>query len=90
MKRMIIVLAMLAGLAGCGLLVLRHARRAPATRRALSAAQASRDVRVVDAWQSKIKLDLNTDYLPDALAKQRLMERLRREESKQRPAEGRN
>lgn len=93
MKRMIIVLALLAGLAVCGLLVLRHSRRAPAappTPEQAHATRDGRDLRAVDAWQSNIKLDLNTDYTPDALAKQRLMERLRHEESKQRPAEGRN
>ena len=93
MKRMTIVLALLTGLAVCGLLVLRHTRRvtvAPTPPPLAQSARDARDLRAFDAWQSNIKLDLNTDYTPDALAKQRLMERLRREESKQRPAEGRN
>lgn len=94
MKRMnLFAIVLVAGLAVGGLLVLRHARRLPAAPPAPEQAYATRDardLRAVDAWQAGIKLDPNTDYTPDALAKRRLVEKLRREEEKQRPQEGRN
>ena len=44
----------------------------------------------MDAWQAGIKPDTRTDYAPDPAAKERLMEKLRQEELRQRPQEGRN
>ena len=94
MKRMnLFVIVLVAGLAVCGWLVLRHARRVPMAPTPPPSAQSARDPRdlhAVDVWQAGIKLDPNTDYTPAARAKQRLMEKLRREEEKQRPQEGRN
>jgi len=67
----------LAGLAVSGWLVHRHWRRAlpPAVRTASPA---------MDAWQKSIRLDVKTDYADP------LLEKLRREEERQRPQEGRN
>jgi hypothetical protein len=44
----------------------------------------------MDVWQGSIKADTRTDYAPDPAAKARLMEKLRQEELRQRPQEGRN
>lgn len=70
-------LLLLVGLAVSGWLVHRHWRRStpPAARAAASA---------VEAWQKSVRLDLRTDYADP------LLEKLRREEERQRPQEGRN
>jgi hypothetical protein len=44
----------------------------------------------VDAWQQGIQLAPVGDYHADNEAARRLMEKLRREEERQRPQEGRN
>jgi hypothetical protein len=44
----------------------------------------------MDEWQAGIKPDTRTDYTSDPAATKRLMEKLRQEELRQRPQEGRN
>ncbi len=68
---------LLVGLAVSGWLVHRHWRRTvpPAVRATPPA---------VDTWQRSIRLDSRTDYTDP------LREKLRREEERQRPQEGRN
>lgn len=79
------VTLIIVGVFVCGLLVLRHAVRnaplepSPATERQTEAEQ----LRAVDTWQSNIRLDASPDYT-DA------MEKLRKEERRQRPQEQRN
>jgi hypothetical protein len=48
------------------------------------------DHRALNAWQGAIKLDPGSGYAPDAETTRRLQEKLRREEQRQRPQEGRN
>ena len=93
MKRMTFyLLALGAGLAVCGLLVLRHAgRTAPLMPPASDLpAPPRRSPQPIDRWQGGIGVDTRTDYKPDPEATKRLMEKLRREELRQRPLEGRN
>jgi hypothetical protein len=75
---MLLVILIL-GLAVSGYLVHRHPRR-------VSPATPTRDLHAVDAWQRGIRLDPRTDYSLTAAAR----EKLRREEERQRPQEGRN
>ena len=44
----------------------------------------------MDGWQAGIKPDTRTDYTSDPATTKRLMEKLRQEELRQRPQEGRN
>ncbi len=69
----------------CGLLVLRHAVRtaAPEPPPGNEDPTETRQLRVVDDWQRGIRLDTQTDYAG-------AMEKLRREERRQRPEEQRN
>jgi len=70
---------LIVGLAVAGYLVRRHNQRVPAP-------DTARDVRAVDTWQRGIRLDTRTYYGLDAASR----EKLRREEERQRPWEGRN
>jgi len=93
MKRMTsYILVTLAGLTVCGLLILRHACRTAPLLPPTSdlPAPPARHRQHVDRWQSGIKVDARTDYVPDAKSTKRLMEKLRQEELRQRPQEGRN
>lgn len=93
MKRMITyVLIALAGLLVCGLLVLRHAcRTAPELPDDSGLpAPTGRGPQPVDCWQGGIRVDQRTDYAPETEATRRLREKLRQEELRQRPQEGRN
>jgi len=69
----------------CGLLVLRHAVRTaePEPRPGNEDPTETRQLRVVDDWQRGIRLDTQTDY-------SNALEKLRREERRQRPEEQRN
>jgi hypothetical protein len=79
----------LAGLTVCGLLVLRHAaRHAPAVPTGANRPEAPRRPTPVDQWQGEIRVDTRTDY-PSKPMRQ-LMRKLRQEEIRQRPEEGRN
>jgi len=85
MKMSGFVVILVLGLAICGLLVWRHATRAPASSAPVGPAPVIRradDLRPVDAWQQGIKLA--------PAEKLDWREKLRREEEKQRPWEGRN
>lgn len=91
MKRMTTYLLIaLAGLAVCGLLVLRHACRTapllpdPADR----PVPPRRNVAPLDRWQGEIKVDTRTNY-PSGPMRQ-LLKKLHQEEIRQRPQEGRN
>jgi hypothetical protein len=48
------------------------------------------NLRPVDTWQGSIKLDRGGSYTPDEAAKKRLEQKLKAEEERQRPQEGRN
>ena len=93
MKRMhLIVIASVAAFAVGGFLVVRHAiRTAPLVPPESDLpAPPPRKAQPIDAWQAGIKPDTRTDYTPDPAATKRLLEKLRREERRQRPLEERN
>ncbi len=91
MKRMHLLIAFLLGFALCGVLALRHAIRTAVTVPPVSDLPAPpTKQQPMDAWQASIKPDTRTDYTPDPVATKRLMEKLRQEELRQRPQEGRN
>jgi hypothetical protein len=93
MKRMhLIIVALVVAFALCGLLVLRHAVRTAVTVPPVSDLPAPPPPasKPMDVWQAGIKPDTRTDYAPDPAATKRLMEKLRQEELRQRPQEGRN
>ncbi len=94
MKRMhLIIVAVVVALALAGLLAVRHAVRTAVTVPPVSdlpARPKKKASQPMDVWQGSIKSDTRTDYAPDTAAKARLMEKLRQEELRQRPQEGRN
>lgn len=79
MKMNCFIIALVAGLAVCGLLVIRHQRRT------VTPVQ-HQQIKPVDTWQNSIRLDPVRSYHRDG----ELLEKLRREEERQRPQEGRN
>ena len=81
MKKMILV-AFIVGSGVCGWLVLRHHRRA-------APPAADIGVRAMDQFQHSMRLDAQTEYQAPPLDSA-LREKLRREEIRQRPQEGRN
>jgi hypothetical protein len=94
MKRMhLIVVAVVVSLALAGLLAVRHTGRTAVTAAPVSDLPVPPRKKAsppMDVWQGSIKADTRTDYAPDSVAKARLMEKLRQEELRQRPQEGRN
>jgi hypothetical protein len=89
MKRMMpYILMVLGGLSVCGWLVLRHAMRTAVE--LPNHPQPAAKSPAMDRWQGGIRLDPRTDYAPDPAAKKRLLEKLRQEELRQQPWEGRN
>lgn len=93
MKRMIpCALIFVAGLTVCGLLVLRHACRTAPLMPPTSdlPAPPQRNLQPVDRGQGSSGVEIRTDYQPDPAAPKCLMEKLRLEERRQRPLEGRN
>ena len=86
------ILASGAGLTVCGLLVLWHAYRTAPLMPPTSdlPAPTRRDLQPLDCWQGNIGVDTRTDDHPNPAATKRLMEKLRQEERRQRPLEGRN
>ncbi len=94
MKRMrLIIAAVVVALALAGLLAVRHAVRTAVTVPPVSdlpAPPKKKAPQPMDVWQGAIRADTRTDYAPDPAAKARLMEKLRQEELRQRPQEGRN
>ena len=94
MKRMhLIIVAVVVALALAGLLAVRHAVRTAVTVPPVSdlpAPPKKKASQPMDVWQGSIKSDTRTDYAPDPAPKARLMEKLRQEELRQRPQEGRN
>lgn len=79
------LLSFIAGLIVCGLLVLRHAMRnaAPEPPRGNEDPLQVRPNQAIDDWQRGIQVDTRTDYAG-------AVEKLRREEKRQRPQEQRN
>ena len=94
MKRMhLIIVAVVVALALAGLLAVRHAVRTAVTVPPVSdlpAPPKKEAPKPMDVRQGSIKADTRTDYAPDPAAKARLIEKLRQEELRQRPQEGRN
>ena len=94
MKRMHLIIAVIVvALVLAGLLAVRHAVRTAVTVPPVSDLPAplkKKGSQPMDVWQGSIKADTRTDYAPDPAAKARLMEKLRQEELRQRPQEGRN
>lgn len=80
-------LLLIAGLAVCGLLVRRHLARhaAPAPLEGTEA----RQLRAINAWQRGVRLDSRTDYGRKPVDPV-TMDKLQREERRQRPEEQRN
>ncbi len=74
---------LIGGVVVCGLLVLRHAVRTAAPAPDEEQRTEAQQLRPVDNWQRGIRLDAHPDYA-DAV------EKLRREERRQRPEEQRN
>lgn len=89
MKKMTAALIVLFALALCGALIVRHQRRTGVRPTAPAGAPPS-SVQPMDALQSGVKLDGRTVDGLDPETKRRLLERLQREEQRQRPQEGRN
>lgn len=93
MKRMpTILVASAVGLALCGWLVFRHAARTAVTVPPVSdrPAPPPPPSKPMDRWQAGIKPDTGTDCKAAPAATERLMKKLRQEELRQRPQEGRN
>ena len=88
MKMSVFVILLLAGLAVCGFLLRRQPPRVPAG--AVPAPRGVEPLQPVDAWQQSIRLAPVGHYHADSEAGRRLLEKLRREEERQRPQEGRN
>jgi len=88
MKKMTAALIVLFALALCGALIVRHQRQTRA--RPPAPAVPPPPSQPIDALQSGVKLDGRMDPRLDPETKRRLLERLHREEQRQRPQEGRN
>ena len=88
MKMNAFLILLLAGLVVCDLLVRRHRTQMPAGTTATS--RGVGPLAPVDAWQEGIHISPMGTYRADTEAARRLMDRLRREEERQRPQEGRN
>ena len=93
MKRThLIIVAFAIGLALCGWLAIRSTVRTEVTASPVSDLPAPPPPasKPMDVWQAGIKPDTRTDYTSDPAKTKRLMEKLRQEELRQRPQEGRN
>ena len=93
MKRFFLFIgAVIVGLAVGGLLVLHHVVRKAVTSPPVSdrPAPTSKKAPPMDTWQAGLKPDTRTDYTTDQAATKRLMKKLQREETRQRPQEERN
>ena len=93
MKQMdLIIVAFVVALAFCGLLAVRHAVRTAGAVPPVSdlPATPAKRSQPMDAWQGASKADRRTDYIPNSAAKEHLIKKLRQEEMRQRPQEGRN
>lgn len=96
MKKMTTIILVIVALAVVTLLSMRQRR--PATTQALLlaapapavATQPATAPQPMNTFQSSVKLDTRTHTTPDAEAKRRLLERLQREETRQKPQEQRN
>lgn len=86
MRRMIpFAIAIFLGLAVSAWILRREIRRAP-----MQPTAEQREMRKVDDWQRSIQLDQSGGYQSKSERDREPMERLRREERRQRPEEGRN
>ncbi|MEO5959033.1 MAG: hypothetical protein ABIR80_07940 [Opitutaceae bacterium] len=88
----LVIITFVVGLGVCGVLTLRHAIRTAVTVPPVSdlPAPIPQGQQPIDDWQSGIKADTRTGYRSDPATTKRLMEKLRQEEMRQRPQEGRN
>lgn len=82
------IFALLIGLVLCALWLRRSTQRDGASSQNLASPRD--DTHFVNAWQSGVKLDKNGQYDPDQAKRRQLAEKLRQEEARQRPQEGRN
>lgn len=86
MKRMIpFAIAIVIGFALSAWILRREIRRAP-----VDPSPAKTELGAVDRWQRSIRLGSPVGHQPKTGADRELMEKLRREEERQRPQEGRN
>lgn len=96
MKKMALVIAVLTAIALGGYVGYRHYRRltdtpaAPAGLPIPPVRAEAEALRQLDAWQGGIKLAPATDYAAEAAGRKRALEKLRQEEQRQKPWEGRN
>ncbi len=88
MKMTSLLVVLLIGLVLCAVWLRLSPRRATVTATPPPPNPARDDHRVLNAWQAGITFDPRNDY--DAEARRRMMEKLKREEERQRPWEGRN
>ena len=89
MRRMTIYILMMGtGVAVCGYLVIRHARRTPAAQ-PMQTQRGARDPREFQAIR-KMESTIRIAPLGDDMTGLRLKSKLRREEERQQPQEGRN
>jgi hypothetical protein len=92
MKRMFgYIVIIVAVLAVCGFFAVRHAiRTAQVVPPTSDLPQPPQRSEAFDRWQAGLKLDVGGNYKGDKAARDRLLEKLRQEEIRQRPQEGRN
>ena len=83
-----IIIAFMGLTAGGLLLVRRACRQAPIAPAAQLPAPSRLNVTPVDRWQGEIRLDTRTDYPSKPM--RNLLKKLRQEELRQQPQEGRN
>lgn len=90
--RNMIAAVLVIGLAVGGVILVRELRRAPVRSNDPVVTRTPRrsSLTPMDRLQSGVTLDQSTDYTPDARARRRAVEILRREELRQNPREGRN
>jgi hypothetical protein len=87
--RTMIAAVLVLGLAVGGLFLVHELRRAPA-RPNDAVGTRTKPLTPMDRLQSGVTLDWSADYGPEARARRRAEEILRREELRQNPREGRN
>ncbi|MBX3738930.1 MAG: hypothetical protein KF715_19715 [Candidatus Didemnitutus sp.] len=87
MKRMLIVVIVIAVVVGGGLFACGLARASKKDARKSPAVQTPRSF---DELQGSVTLDVQPEYPGDTPEKRALLRRLKREERRQRPQEGRN
>lgn len=82
------IVALLIGLVLCAFWLRRSPHRNDAASQKVASPRD--DMHFVNTWQSGVKLDKDAQYDPDQAKRRQLAEKLRKEEARQRPQEGRN